>query len=288
MGNAFVKNGLGLLEAAGAIALERGIGSLSVETASHLGCRLLTALGPKLGASKVARRNLRRMFSEDRVEELMPQVWGNLGRTLFEYPHLTTLSQHDMVEFRGLEILERIIADGTGGVFFAGHLANWECVPFLADLVGFDAAVMYRAPNNPRVADILARCRPSKRLRFIPKSTSGTKDAFSVLAAKGFVGVLIDHRYNRGVDVDFLGGTAAIAPTAALMAQRYGCPLIPVRTERIAPLRHRVTVYEPLAVDWSLPKEELSRTVMQDAMSMIESWILERPEQWFWMQRLWR
>jgi KDO2-lipid IV(A) lauroyltransferase len=277
------------LETAGVLALEKGIGSLPLGTASCMGAKLLRTIGPALGgASKTARRNLGRVFAPERVEELLPAVWGNLGRTFFEYPHLSTISHKGYVEFRGTEHLQKISAEGTGGVFFSGHLANWECLGLLADAAGVDAALMYRAPNNERVAEVLQRCRPSRRLRFIPKSTSGTKEAFSILANKGFVGILIDHRYNRGVEVDFLGGRAIIAPTVALMVQRYRCPLIPLRAERISPLHHRITAYEPIAIDWSLPPEQMTQSIMQSAMSLLESWILERPDQWFWMQRLWR
>lgn len=282
------KAALQAIEAGAAVFLEKGIGSLPLGVASGMGCKLLQTLGPRIGASKTARRNLQRVFPPDRAEEVLRGVWGNLGRTFFEYPHLSSIYRQGFIEFHGADILRRIIAEGTGAVFFSGHLANWECLGAMADVVGVDVGMMYRAPNNPRVADVLARCRASKHLKFIPKSTEGTREAFSTLTNKGFVALLIDHRYNRGVEVDFLGGRAMIAPTAALMVQRYRCPLIPVRAERISPLHHRVTVYEPLAIDWSVPANQLGQSIMQTAMSTLEGWIMERPDQWFWMQRLWR
>lgn len=275
-------------EAAGARLIEAGVGALSLGRAAALGGGLLRTLGPRLGVSRTAQTNLARAFPPDQARELLRPVWDNLGRTLFEYPHLAALHEGGRIEFRGLDVLAETLAAGRGAVFFSGHLANWECLTFLAGHAGFDALIVHREPNNPHVARLLERCRPKRNLRFVAKSQSGTLEAFATLAANGCVGFLIDHRYNRGVAVDFLGGTALVAPTAALMVRRQRCPLLPVRVERLADGGYRVSVHPPLAVDFALPAEEFSQAVMQGAMSLLEKWIRERPEQWFWMQRLWR
>ncbi len=288
MDGSIVKRALARLEAGAAFSFERLSRCLSPETASGLGGWVLRGIGPAIGAGRVARRNLRRAFPGRDVEGLLGEVWANLGRTLFEYPHLVEMHRRGLVEFHGLDVIARLKAEGRGGVFFSGHQANWECVPMLAEEGGFEAAVMYRAPNNAYVADLISRCRSAQGVRFIPKSLQGTKTAFSVLAAGGFVGVLIDHRYNRGIEVDFLGGRAVIAPTLAVMARRFRCPAVPIRVERTGAARYRVTVHEPLPVDYALPAAAFQADVMQRAFAVLESWIRERPEQWFWMQRLWR
>ncbi len=276
------------LEAGGVWLVERGLGCLSLSTASRFGGWLLRTVGARLGADRTARRNLARCFSPAEVEALVPAVWDNLGRTFFEYPHLSRLLREDRVEYVGLEHLRAAAAAGRGGVLASAHLGNWEVVPFMAEKAGIEAAVMFRAPNNPKVAAELARCRShAEKITFIAKSTRGTKEAFSFLAARKFVGLLIDHRYNRGIDVEFLGGTARIAPTAALMALRFRCPILPVRVERLPDCRMRVTVYPPLALDYDQPKEEFVATAMQQAMDVVAGWVRAAPEQWFWMQKLW-
>jgi KDO2-lipid IV(A) lauroyltransferase len=277
-----------LAESAAVALFAKGLGALPLTAASGLGAALLGSLGPRLSISKRARRNLSQVFDPARVEELLPQVWANLGRTFFEYPHLRAMARDTRVEVQGREVMERLVRSGKGTLFFSGHLANWEVMSLLPGLGQFDAKLMYRAPTNPDVDRVLADCRGCDRVGYIPKSTTGTKDAFHLLAAGGVLGFLIDHRYNRGVEVNFLGGIAVVATTLAVMAQKFHCPLVPTRVERLEPGRYRITVHEPLEVDYTLPREQFSRDVMQQAMSMIESWVLERPDQWFWMQRLWK
>jgi KDO2-lipid IV(A) lauroyltransferase len=72
------------------------------------------------------------------------------------------------------------------------------------------------------------------------------------------------------------------------MIRRQRCPLIPVRVERLESTRFRLTIHEPLAVDYALSPDAFNQAVMQDCMATLERWILERPEQWFWVQRLWQ
>jgi len=284
-----LKSLIGYAETAAAHLLEKGIGALSVERASGLGEGLMRRLGPQLKRpDTIARQNLARILPPDQIDALMPKVWGNLGRTFLEYPKLGDIAGRGLIEFQGLDIIERVKAEGRGAVFFSGHLANWECLAFMADAAQIDAALMYRAPNNPQVAKVLERCRCAKRAKLIPKSIAGTKEAFAILGNKGFVGFLIDHRYNRGIEVDFLGGKAIIAPMAALMAQRHQCPIIPLRAERISAIHHRITAYAPLQLDHSLSGNDFLIATMQQAMTTLEGWIRERPEQWFWMQRLWK
>lgn len=276
------------LEALAATLFYKGVKALSTTRASALGGALFRVLGPKLGPSRVARKNLQRAFPDQDITPLVARIWDNLGQTFFEYPHLRKMVDLAQVDIVGGEYVQALIDQGQGGLIFSGHMANWEILAMLPEKLRFDAGVMYRAPNNPKVSEILSKCRLGGYLHFIPKSTEGTKEAFSILSNKGFVGMLIDHRYNRGIEVDFLGGRAVVAPTIALMAQRYGCPLVPVRVERLGPLHYRLTVQEPLVLDRSLPKEESTRQIMQQAMSIMDGWIRERPDQWFWMQKLWR
>ncbi|MGE5505460.1 MAG: lysophospholipid acyltransferase family protein [Actinomycetota bacterium] len=276
-----------LAESAAVSLFAKGLGALPLKAASGLGAGLMGSVGPRLSISKRARRNLSRVFDPARVDELLPKVWANLGRTFFEYPHIRAMARAGLVEVQGREVMERLVHSGKGTLFFSGHLSNWEVLSLLPGLGAFDAKLMYRAPGNPDVDRVLLNCRGDDRVGYIQKSTSGTKEAFNLLASGGVLGFLIDHRYNRGVEVDFLGGKALVATTAAVMAQKFRCPLVPTRVERLEPGRYRITVHEPLDIDYSQPRDQFSQVVMQQAMSMIESWVLERPDQWFWMQRLW-
>lgn len=279
------------IEAAAARGVLGLLDRMDLRSASDLGGRLGRLLGPRLARRQaLARDNMARALPGVDVEALLPEMWDNLGRTFFEFSKIRTIEKArgaEVVEMVGADVIRQALAGGRGMVLFSGHIANWEVLALPPALVDFDAAMMYRAPNNQAVHRLLNGLRPA-RVSFLEKNRQGTLEAFATLKAGRCVGFLIDHRYSKGVEVRFFGRRAFVAPTAALMARKFGCPLVPLRVERLEDgPRFRVTAYPPLAVDYALPSEEFGRTVMQTCMSTLESWIRERPAHWFWVQRLW-
>jgi KDO2-lipid IV(A) lauroyltransferase len=64
---------------------------LPLDCASALGGSLARRIGPFLGVSKHARRNIGRAFpelSEIEIARVVAGRWDNLGRVVAEYPHL--------------------------------------------------------------------------------------------------------------------------------------------------------------------------------------------------------
>src|SRR5262245_53290007 len=79
------------LEAWGAASLFGGFKFLPLDSASALGGALALRIGPFLGVSKHARRNVSRAFpelSETEIARVVAGMWDNLGRLAAEYPHL--------------------------------------------------------------------------------------------------------------------------------------------------------------------------------------------------------
>src|SRR5262249_24756835 len=84
-------------------------GLLPIDWASALGADLARRIGPSLGISERARRNLRRAFPglpEIEVECIVTEMWDNLGRVAAEYPHLREIRVFEAggrVETHGFE-----------------------------------------------------------------------------------------------------------------------------------------------------------------------------------------
>lgn len=102
------------------------------------------------------------------------------------------------------------------------------------------------------------------------------------------LGILIDQKYNEGIEADFFDMPAMTNPIFVQLCQRYKCPLIPVRNERLDGCSFRLTSYPPLetfnADGTSRPVED----VIKDAHQLLETWIKERPEQWMWLHHRWK
>jgi KDO2-lipid IV(A) lauroyltransferase len=118
------------LEAWGAASLFGGFKFLPLDCASALGGALARRIGPFLGVSKHARRNISRAFpelSEIEIARVITGMWDNLGRVAAGYPHLLKIRVFEpggRVETRGVEHVDRAVAAGRRMIIFSGHIAN--------------------------------------------------------------------------------------------------------------------------------------------------------------------
>jgi KDO2-lipid IV(A) lauroyltransferase len=264
---------------------------LPVDWASALGGWIGRTVGPYMGQSRKAARNLARALPENSPDDnrrIILGMWDNLGRVVAEYPHLPRICaqlEGGRVEVHGLDIVRGLIDDGKPGILFGGHLANWEVQPFIARHTGLELGLIYRAPNNEWVDGLLRRLRDAPLL--FRKGQEGAKALFSLLRRGGHAAMLVDQKMNDGIAVPFFGREAMTAPAIAQFAVRLGCVLVPARTERLNGARFRITVYPPLVVPGTGDRTADERATMIRINALLESWIRERPEQWLWLHRRW-
>ena len=73
----------------------------------------------------------------------------------------------------------------------------------------------------------------------------------------------------------------------ARLALKFGCPLVPVRVERLRPAHLRVTLHDPVLPDDDLAPEAQARQMTAKVNALFESWIVERPHEWQCFQNRW-
>lgn len=259
---------------------------LPLDAASAAGGALLRCIGPRLGISRVARRNLDLAFPEKTAEEkqeIIKGMWENLGRVVGEYPHLQRIASR--AEFVGGDHAAAL--KGKPAIFFAAHLANWEVCPVRGRVEGLPVHVVYRKPNNPWVDGLLQRARSAGAVGHIGKGASSAREILAVLKRNGAVGMLLDQKMNEGIPVPFFGHDAMTAPALAHFALRRGYPVHPMRIERLGGVKFRVTLYPAIGISPTGDEAADIRRIMGQVNAVIESWIRERPEQWLWIHRRW-
>src|SRR5579883_3262385 len=166
------------VQAWGAAAFFAAFGLLPLGLASAVGGALGRAVGPRLGISRRARRNLALAFpalSPGEIERIVRGMWDNLGRVAAEYPHLRGIdvfAPGGPVEPVGFEHFDRALAAGRRMIVFSGHLANWELGPLASRQYGLRVANIYRALNNRYVDRLIARLRGGAG-EYVPKGEAG-------------------------------------------------------------------------------------------------------------------
>ena len=264
---------------------------MPLDAASACGGWLGRNIGPHLSASRKALKNLHAALpgkTDAEYTAIIEGMWDNLGRTIAEYPHLDKIGRNRTICINR-EALQKLSSDNLPGVLFTGHLANWEVsATGLLHQGGLPVDIVYRTPNNPWVAELLDRARSlNHRLPTIPKSRSSVRAMIQTMQQGRHIGMLIDQKYNEGIAVPFFGIPAMTSPAFVQLCQKFKCPLVPGRIERLNGARFRMTIYEPLKLfddnGTPLPVE----AVIAVAHAHLESWIREKPEQWLWLHRRW-
>jgi KDO2-lipid IV(A) lauroyltransferase len=280
------------LEAWGAASLFGGFKVLPLDCASALGGALGRRIGPFLGVSKLARRNIRRAFpelSEAEITRIVAGMWDNLGRVVAEYPHLRKIRVFEpggRIVTHGLEHVDRAVAAGRRMIVFSGHIANWEIGMLAGVQHGISVAQIYRAANNPLMDCMIARFR-GDRGEFIPKGAIAARGAITALRRGTNLALLADQKMNDGIPVPFFGHPAMTAPALAVLALRFDCVVLPLRVERLEGAHFRVTVFPPLPLPRSGDPHADAAALMTRVNATLEEWIRDRPEQWFWVHRRW-
>lgn len=266
---------------------------LPFPAASALGGWLARMIGPALRVSNRARRNLASAFPEKNPAEIttiVRDMWDNLGRTAGEYPHVDRIdvsAPDSRIEVVGADNIDLLRDDGKPGFFFTGHLANWELTSLPVIQRGVDLAIVYRAANNPHLDWLFNRRGTRGAYSLIPKGSEGAKEIVKAIKQGRHVGMLVDQKMNDGIPVKFFGRDAMTAPALAQMSLKYDCPVVPVRIERVAGTRFRITFYPPMTPEVSADHHGDVAKFMESVNGYLEDWIRERPAQWLWLHNRW-
>jgi len=280
------------LEAWGAASLFGVFGLLPLDRASALGGALARRIGPFLGVSKHARRNISRAFPElsgTEIGRVVAGMWDNLGRVAAEYPHLRKIRVFEAggrIETHGFEHVDRAVATGRRMIVFSGHIANWEIAMLAGIQHGISVAQIYRAGNNPLLDRMITRFRGDEG-ELIPKGRVAARRAIAALRRGTHLTPLADQKMNDGIPVPFFDRPAMTAPALAVLALRFDCDVLPARVERLDGARFRLTVFPPLPVTRSGDFHADAAALMTRVNATLEEWIRDRPEQWLWVHRRW-
>lgn len=261
--------------------------------ASRAGARLLRLIGPHLDKTRKFRRNLTLAFpdrSPAEIEALIRDNWGNVGATLAEFPHLPAMAhgRHtgrlEIINNRSSEVFRE---GGKPAIFVGAHLSNWEIPAVAVVQLGIPVSGIYTPLQNPWLNRMLHRVRTDIGCGLLLRE-GGIRAVMQELGKGRSIGLLVDQRVDSGEPVPFFGHDMLTSTTPATLALRYDCDLIPMRVERTAAARFRVTFYPPIPVPAEAPGKHHKAVQMTiEINKLFEEWIREQPYEWLCSKRRW-
>ena len=272
--------------------------ALPVDAASALGGTVARAVGPRLGLTRRARKNLARAFPHldaAAIEGLVREMWDNLGRVAAELPHLPRMKVFDSdsvpgksrVEVIGREHVDNGVARGKPIIFFTAHIGNWEVAPLVSLRCGVPLHVVYRSANNKWADRLFLAGRRDIAGGLIPKGAEGARLVLKALQGGNSLGMLVDQKMNDGIAVPFFGREAMTAPALAQLATRHDCTVLPAWVERLGGAHFRVRVEPPLPIPGTGDRHADILAMMISVNQRIEAWVRQKPGQWLWLHKRW-
>jgi Kdo2-lipid IVA lauroyltransferase/acyltransferase len=250
------------LEALAWDAYVGGMRALGLERASRWGAGIVPIAARFASAYKTALRNLRMCFpseSDAWHEEMRAETFRELGRLSGEFPHMEKF----LTKFRNGEI-EYIETDPT--IHFT-----------------------YRPANNPIIDKYIVDTRAEFGLALqAAKGETGGMGLLRSLKKNRSVALMNDQKYNMGLAVPLFGYDCMTADGPTRLALKFNVPLVPISGRRIEGTRFRVTIHDPIPLDYDKPDaEETVYAGVKRINAFMEARILEAPAQWFWAHRRW-
>jgi KDO2-lipid IV(A) lauroyltransferase len=266
---------------------------LGLETASRVGGWIGRNLLSFLPPDRVARANLAAAFpekSEGERNAIRRAMWDNLGRVVGEYPHLARFSPHGEDPRITYSLPPGLTVEGMKGhalMFLSGHLGNWEVMPILAHQVGIEGATVVRPPNNPYVADWVARQRRINGPDTMIAKHNAARAMLGQLRGGKMLCMLADQKLREGIAVPFFGRDAMTTPAPAVLTLKTKAQLVFAANKRLPGPRFHVTVWPELDFVPSGNEAEDARALTAAITYRIEEMIRADPAQWLWIHNRW-
>ena len=242
----------------------------SYERVSRLETRCVSALGLGVTLSR----------------KVIKDSYANMGRIVCEFFCLKSREEASkLMSLVGEDNLREALNKGCGVILMTAHLANWEIAAAVGCYHGYPLHVIYSPQRNTAgVEDVLREQREKiSGIGFIPSEGTGIKEAFRVLKRGEILCILqdLDARAD-GVESEFLGLPAKSHIGLVKLSKRFNCPIIPGRAVRDKKGESFFIFYPQLSLDEDVDKS------LRICNNILESWVMEHPDQWMWILDRWK
>jgi Kdo2-lipid IVA lauroyltransferase/acyltransferase len=244
---------------------------------------------------KTVKDNLQKAFPEynkSRINKIAFGSYRSFCITLVEILYLPGMSESELVSsvlFTDIPMMKHQFEEGKGLIFLGAHFGNWEYIALsVAIQMNVPLSVIVKTQRNTLVNNWLDYNRVRWGNRIVPLGIS-IRQVYKELKEKRIVAMVADQRGpSDGIRINFMGRKTSVFSGPALLALKTGAPIIFGITIRQPDYSYKAAI-ELINTD-DLPEEEDLKVVelSQRHAAVLEKYIKQFPEQWFWMHKRWK
>ena len=227
-----------------------------------------------------------REMSKSQLEEIAVESYKQIATSFIELligPKLQKEIQR-ILQAEQIELIQELLRQGHGLITVTGHLGGWELqAAAAATVIAEPLTVAAVQQSNPYINRFI-----TKRRNAMGMQVAGTKEAMKLLLKalrnQQVIGLAADQNAGaHAVFVDFFGKTAATHPGPAQLALKFNAPMLVAVAVRIGPAQFKI-----LSQKVEIKEDDTVETLTQRHVKILESFIRQYPEQYFWLHRRWK
>ena len=222
-------------------------------------------------------------------KKIKHDVWEMMGKYVSEPSHFGKMEKNykKYLTFENDEILDKL--KGKPYVAFISHSGTVGLIAIPFALHKAPCSIIYKYPSNNLTNKLVTKSfgKGIGKLKFIPNTANGTKDAMKILMNGGTILAVPDQNFQTGVPTKFFGENVKSPIGVAKLASHFNCPILPIQIVREHGLHHKIIFHKPFMPFKSKNKDADAIKTTQKINDIIEGWIKENPAQWFWVHDRW-
>jgi len=216
----------------------------------------------------------------------------SFATTFAELLYVPSLTKERVLKINSIDNVESLIAtmeQSKRTIIMTAHFGNWEIGSLLiSSLLNKNIAVMVKPQRNNYVNDYVNRLRENFGNTTIPTGL-GIKEIYKILLTGGIIGAVADQRgHPDGLRINFFNRSTSIFTGAFTMAVKSNAlilfALLIRKPDGNYRLVHHVINYETTNNNL----EENVAIVSRKYFELLEHYVRQNPEQWFWMHKIWK
>ena len=227
-----------------------------------------------------------REMSKSQLEEIAAESYKQIAMSFIELLIGPKLQKdiRRILQAEQIELIQELLRQGHGLITVTGHLGGWELqAAAAATVIAEPLTVAAVQQSNPYINRFIA-----KRRNAMGMQVAGTKEAMKLLLKAlrnhQVIGLAADQNAGaHAVFVDFFGKTAATHPGPAQLALKFNAPMLVAVAVRIGPAQFKI-----LSQKVEIKEDDTVKTLTQRHVKILESFIRQYPEQYFWLHRRWK
>ncbi|TMD66323.1 MAG: lysophospholipid acyltransferase family protein [Chloroflexi bacterium] len=231
-------------------------------------------------------------WNDPLVKRTAQHAFGNYFKMFADFMLMDTLKPEEirrMVRPRGVEQIDRVLAEGKGAVVVTAHVSNWDILAAASAVYGYPISAVTNDLPSGGLNELVIASRERIGMKMIGLGAGSLRQILKALGRNELVALASDlYSGDRGVRVPFFNRPALFPAGPAAIALKTGAPILPVWCRRQPDNLYIAEIEAPIEVSRTGDTQRDIQVTTERIVQFFERIIRQEPDQWLVFLPVWR